>query len=84
MTRVTLYSKPDCSLCDEAREVIERVRDRYGFELEEVDITGDAALTARYGEQVPVVHVDGRQAFELRVDEAELSRRVAQLDDALT
>jgi glutaredoxin len=84
MPRVTLYSKPDCCLCDEARDVIERVRRRHGFELDEIDITGDAALSDRFGELVPVVLVDGRPAFELGVDEAEFEHRIAQHEDALT
>jgi len=81
---VTLFTKPDCCLCDEARDVIERARRLHGFELNEVDITGDTALSERYGERIPVVLIDGQPAFELRIDGAEFEHRITQLEDAFT
>ena len=77
MPTLTLYTKPDCSLCDEALSALERVRERVPFALEVVDISADPALSARYGERIPVVLVDGAQAYEYAVDEAELQRRLA-------
>ena len=75
---MTLYTKTDCCLCDEALEVIARVRREHPFELEEVDIGGDAELTTRYGERIPVVLVNGVEEFEYRVDEQALTLKVAQ------
>jgi glutaredoxin len=77
LANVTLYSKPDCPLCDEAREALARVRERSAFDLEEIDITGDRELDARYRERIPVVAVDGRELFEFHVDETTLERRLA-------
>ena len=77
MTRVTLYTRPDCCLCDDARAALARVRPQHDFELEEIDISGDATLTARYGERVPVVMLDGVPVLELRIDEDELRRVLA-------
>ena len=74
--RVTLFSRPGCGLCDRAREVLEAERARAGFELLDVDISGDDALELAYGVRIPVVLVDGEEAFELEVDPAELARRV--------
>ena len=68
MTQVTLYGKPGCHLCDDARAVVVAVRSEREFALEEVDITLDPALHARYGERIPVVAVDGVDAFEFHVD----------------
>jgi len=68
MTQVTLYGKPGCHLCDDARAVVVAVRSEREFALEEVDITLDPALHARYGERIPVVAVDGVDAFEFQVD----------------
>jgi hypothetical protein len=48
------------------------------FELEEVDISGDAELEARYREWLPVVEIDGEQAFTYFVDEAGLRRRLSR------
>ena len=65
---VTLYGKPGCHLCDRARTEIERIRAERPFDLEEVDITIDAALNRRYGERIPVLALDGDELFELHVD----------------
>jgi glutaredoxin len=77
MTTVTLYKKPDCCLCDEALELIERVRREQDFTLEKVDISSDPALVDQHGERIPVVLVDGEEAFVYRVDEQALRRLVA-------
>ena len=74
---VRVYSAPGCHLCEVAKELLERERDAHGFELVEVDITGDAELDAAYREQIPVVFVAGRKAFKYRVDPAELHRRLS-------
>jgi glutaredoxin len=76
MTRVTLYGKPGCHLCEEAREAVEEVRVERGFELEEVDVSADPRLHARYGERIPVVDIDGREELELYVDAADLRERL--------
>jgi glutaredoxin len=73
---VTLYGKPGCHLCEEAREVVLSVRAERGFELREVDVSLDAVLHARYGERIPVVTIDGEEAFEYHVDPAGLRERL--------
>ena len=74
MALVTLYGKPGCCLCDEAKDVVSSVRERYPFELEEVDISLDPVLHHRYGERIPVVAVNGEDALELHVEAAALER----------
>jgi glutaredoxin len=74
---VVLYGRPGCCLCDDAREVLERVRGRQPFALEERDIEQDETLMRAYLERIPVVTIDGTEAFELFIDEAELERLVA-------
>ena len=77
MSTVTLYGKPGCCLCDDARAVVEEVR-RAGlpFELREVDVSIDPGLMREYGERIPVLELDGEELFELRVDPTELRRRL--------
>jgi glutaredoxin len=70
--RVTLYTKPGCHLCDDARAVIEAVCADLGESFDEVDITGSAELMTRYGEEIPVTFVDGRQHDYWRVDATRL------------
>ena len=79
MTLVTLYGKPGCHLCEEAHAVVTAVRQRHPFELEEVDITRDPALEARYRERIPVVTIDGQEALELVIEATELERRLASM-----
>ena len=69
---VTLYGKPDCHLCDDARVVLERLRPELGFGLQEVDITSDDELHRRYLERIPVVTLDGDELFDFFVDEEAL------------
>ena len=76
MRRVVLYGKPGCCLCDEAREEVQRVRDRHAFQLEEVDVSVDPALYRQYGERIPVLVLDGEELFDFHVDAAELVRRL--------
>jgi hypothetical protein len=74
---VTLFGRPGCHLCDEAREVLLRVRADTAFELLEVDIDGDDELFKRYLERIPVVSLNGEELFEFEVDEAALRRRLS-------
>ena len=76
MSVVTLYGKPGCHLCEEAREVVARMRERSGFELEEVDVSADPRLHREYGERIPVLELDGEELFEYFVDPDELRRRL--------
>jgi hypothetical protein len=58
--------------------VLEAVRAEQEFELEEVDISGDAELEARYREWLPVVEIDGERAFTYFVQPDALRRKLAQ------
>jgi glutaredoxin len=71
-SRVTLYSRPGCHLCADARAVIERVCTELGESYVEVSIDDDPALRERFGEEIPVTFVDGRQHDFWRVDEGRL------------
>jgi glutaredoxin len=73
---LTLYGKPGCHLCDDARAAVERVTARRDVPLEQVDISRDPVLYKRYGERIPVLEMDGETVFEFFVDEAVLERRL--------
>ena len=77
MTLVTLYTRPGCHLCDEAREAILALRRELPhFELYEVDIETDQDLHSRYLERIPVVEVDGKEVSELVFDPRPLRARI--------
>jgi glutaredoxin len=75
--RVVVYGKPGCHLCDDAYAVVERVCAEVGASWTSVDIHDDAALMARYGEQIPVTFVDGHQHDFWRVDPERLRAALA-------
>jgi glutaredoxin len=78
MREVVLYTREGCCLCDDARAVLERVRadEPSAFVLQERDIDADEALHRAYLERIPVVTIDGEEAFELFVKEPELRQRL--------
>lgn len=58
---VTLYTRTDCHLCDQARALLETLAGSLGFAIQTVDIDGDAELRDRYGEAVPVIAFAGEE-----------------------
>lgn len=77
MPTVVMYSRRTCGLCDEARAVIEAERGQTPFEFTEVWVDGDDRLERLHGLRVPVVEIDGIEAFEYRVDADRLRRLVS-------
>jgi hypothetical protein len=71
-----LYSRSECCLCAEMKEVIHRVGATVPLTLEEIDIDSTPELAERYGTEVPVLFIDGRKAFKYRTSEAELKKRL--------
>ena len=76
MSVLTLYAKPGCHLCEDARAVLERVRAERAFELREVDVSLDPVLNRRYGERIPVVEHEGEELFEYYVEPEVLKKRL--------
>ncbi len=75
--QVTFYTRAGCHLCEVALAVIERVGNELDFSLDVVDIAGDQALIALYGEKIPVILVDSRLHAKYRVAEQAFRRRLA-------
>lgn len=75
---VTVYTREDCHLCQDAittiRAVAESVPSPVDVEL--VDIDAQERLRSKYGDRVPYVLIDGRPAFKYRVDERELREKL--------
>jgi glutaredoxin len=82
MTTVTLYTRDGCCLCDQVRDVLIQLRQRHSFDLTERDIEADEELLREYMERIPVVEIDGIEAFELVIDKAELEQTLARVGQA--
>lgn len=78
--RVVLYTRPGCHLCDVARETVLSLQPRLGFAFDEVDIEADEELELEYGIRIPVVEIDGEEAFEVTVDPIQLEEQLAERD----
>jgi Glutaredoxin-like domain (DUF836) len=76
---LTLYGKPGCHLCDEARAAVREALAGRDVTLREVDVTLDPVLERRYGERIPVLAVDGEELFEYVVDGRVLRERLARV-----
>ena len=76
MTRFLIYSRPGCHLCEEMKAVVARAVHAFGADasVDEVDISADAELEARYGLEIPVLMVDGRKVAKYRETEEQLTR----------
>jgi glutaredoxin len=77
---VTIYSRPGCHLCEEAKAQIAPLLKEFGARLTEINIDEDPELRARYGYDVPVIFLGARKAAKHRVDPSQFRR---QLRDAI-
>lgn len=78
MIELTLYTRRDCDLCREMEELLESELPRFVAELRRIEIDGDAALEASYGQEVPVLLVNGRKAFKFRCTARDLRKRLSR------
>ena len=78
MIALTLYSRPGCHLCDDMKAVVARVAARSAeITIDEVDISGDPVLEARYGTEIPVLLVDGKKVAKYRIEESALRKALS-------
>jgi hypothetical protein len=78
--RLTIYSRPGCHLCEIMAALVRHVGRTVPLTLDEIDITGDAALLARYETAIPVLTIDDREVARHRVREDELRRILARAE----
>ena len=71
MTKVVIYSKPGCHLCDEAKAAIEAAGCEGQYALDEVNIESDPDLLRRYRYEIPVITFDGVEVFRHRLSSEE-------------
>ena len=74
---VTLYTRPGCHLCEEAKAQMSVLLREFGARLLEVNIDADAVLRERYTNDVPVIFLGGRKVAKHRVSLAQLRRQLA-------
>jgi glutaredoxin len=73
---VTLYTRPGCHLCEEAKAAVAPLLREFGAVLREVNIENDAVLEGRYGWDIPVIFIGARKAAKHRVDVEQFRRQL--------
>jgi len=68
MREVTIYSRSGCHLCEVAHQALEGLQLQADFSITQILIDGNSELIEKYGEQVPVIHIDGKPHDYFRVD----------------
>jgi len=81
--QITLYTRPGCHLCEEARQQMAPVLVEFGAELLEVNIDADPALRDLYSNDVPVIFLGTRKIAKHRVDPVQLRRQLADAQKGL-
>jgi glutaredoxin len=76
---VIVYSRPGCHLCDDAKSVIEQVKQEIDLTLEEVNIEHDLNLLQRYRFDIPIITINGVEAFRHRVEPSTLRETLLRL-----
>ncbi len=71
---VELYTRPGCHLCEEAKQILLAAAQRHRFELVERNVEESKEWEARFGQEIPVVLIDGRKAFKYRISPSRLDR----------
>lgn len=77
--RIEIYSRPGCHLCDEAKAVIEPFSSRYPLQLTVTNVDSSPALKQAYGTEIPVILINGTEAFRHRVDAQAFERKLKEL-----
>ena len=80
MTKVLLYKKENCKLCDEAESILQKLKKEKRFFLERITLEANTDLFERFGEKVPVVFINDKMVFEFKLDEAAFLRKLAEFE----
>jgi glutaredoxin len=75
---VTLYTRPGCHLCEEAKTALAPLLREFGAQLREVNIEKDAVLEQRYGWDIPVIFIGSRKAAKHRVQVEQFRRQLRE------
>ena len=74
LPEIIIYSKPDCCLCDVAKEKLHQLQQVHQFDMHEVNILEDPAAYEKFKEEIPVIFINGRKAFKYHLDEERFLR----------
>lgn len=73
---LVLYTRQDCCLCEEMKNVIREVASGSPLSFEEIDVDSSPELQKKYGAEVPVLFIEGRKAFKYRLAARDLRKKL--------
>ena len=76
---VRLYTRPGCHLCEEAKREMLAAHCADQYTLEEINIDQDTELAERYGQEIPVITINGIKAFKYRLTADDFKRRIQRI-----
>jgi len=75
--QITIYSKPDCHLCDDAKAILKKVSTDFVFTLTEINIEENPETYEKYKYDIPVVFVDDVRLFKGKIEETKLRKALS-------
>lgn len=82
LAQVTLYTRPGCHLCEEAKQAMLAARCEASYTLREINIDLDPELIRRYGWDIPVVLINGVETFRHRLTPSDFERELRRAADS--
>ena len=77
--QIEILTKNDCCLCEDAKEIVERVLPAFPVTLKMIDIESNSDLFEKYKEKIPVVRINGKENFVYKVNEITLRKKLEKL-----
>ena len=77
-SRVVIYTRPGCHLCEEAKEAMHAARCAGEYTLNEINIETDSEILERYRDDVPVITINGVEAFRHKVNPDEFRQKLLE------
>ncbi|SVA27407.1 uncharacterized protein METZ01_LOCUS80261 [marine metagenome] len=77
--QIEILTKNDCCLCEDAKEIVERVLPDFPVTLKMIDIESNSDLFEKYKEKIPVVRINGKENFVYKVNEITLRKKLEKL-----
>lgn len=75
---ITIYTRKHCHLCDSAKDMLVELKGKWGFTLEEIDISQSDELTERFGLTIPVICLNGEEIAFGKINKFDISNRLQE------
>ncbi|MCP2520775.1 glutaredoxin family protein [SCandidatus Aminicenantes bacterium Aminicenantia_JdfR_composite] len=74
--KIVFYTKPNCSLCDEAEELLREMETLFKLSIHKIDITTDFKIYNKYKHKIPVIEINNKYCLSGRISGKELKKKI--------